>query len=261
MARPKVKKTRPKMETKEELIAYLEANPETELPFNEEVWNKAVEFTQDKERKFKQKIEVDFDGTQKVINIPNGSINPVSKYFQIIALPQYKKQAIKEAKEAEKESDDFSTGDEEKDMTVANWVNTFFNGYSAPDRKFLKERLSDYYDNYEINEGADKLQVIQAVADELELLNLTRARAKGKDVEARIEKVRKGYLSMLESHKALKKQRSAMDDEGKNKLTLLVDKYEKEGAFKPSAFKYDEDALDKMLTVYIRSAMEVYKNG
>jgi hypothetical protein len=255
------KKKRPKMTTKEELIVYLEGNPSTELPFNEEVWNMAVEATKDKERKFKKKIEIDYDGTEKVINIPNGSINPVSKYFQIIALPQYKKKPTKKEINEEDEDIDLSFGDgdddDEENIQVSNWVNMFFSGYKGSDKKILKERLSDYYNNYELNEGADKMLAIKAVADELEIMNLTQMRAKGKDVEARLEKVSKGYLSMLDSLKALKKQRGAMDDEGKNKLTLYVDKLEKAGEFKPNKVSYDDDAIDKMLDKFIQATFEV----
>lgn len=255
------------MSTKEELVAYLKANRETELPFNEEVWNLAVEKTADKERKFKTKIETDYDGNVKTKQIPNGVINPVGKYFALMALPQYQKPiTVEDRSEIDNSCPDdedfnFQEDDEEKNQTVSSWLNTFFSGYDNDDKKFLKERLSDYYDNYEINEGADKLLVVMAVTDELEVMNLTKLRAKGKDVEARLEKVRKGYLSSLEGLKALKKQRGAMEDESKNKFTLWVDELAKEGVFKTMPVNYDEDAIDKMLATFERSMLQVLREG
>jgi len=252
------KKKRPPMTTKEELIAYLEQNKDTELPFNEVVWDLAVKATEDKERQFKVMSQTEFDGSTKTKKIPNGAVNPVSKYFQMIALPQYQKPMQDEIIE-EEDSVIISTDDDEKSDFVDGLLGVFFSGYPSQDKKLIKERLSDYYDNYELNEGADKLLVIKAVADELEMANLTKKRIKGVDVEARLEKVQKGYLSLLESLKALKKQRSAMDDEGKNKLTLWVDELEKAGEF---IYEFDtHDDIDEMLDNFEKSMQRVYSEG
>ena len=250
------------MHTKEELIAYLEANQDTESPFNETVWQSAVEKTQNKERQFKEIKTTEFDGAEKVLKVPNGSLNPVGKYFQLIALPQYSKPAEVEDEEDFVDDDGVVLfEDEDKEETVSSWINVFFDGYSAADKKFLRERLSDYYDNYELNEGADKVIAVTAVADELEIMNLTKLRAKNKDNEARLEKVKKGYMNSLDSLKALKKQRGAAD-EGKNKLTLWIDELEKEGQFTIKKDEsYTQDDIDKLLEIMESGMRAVYYEG
>lgn len=256
---------RPKMKTKEELIKYLESHPNTELPFNEEVWDRAVELTKDKVQKSKTIVTTDFDGKEKKNVVPNGSISPVGTYFRIIALPQYRKQAENEEEEFEdfdeedEELDEFE--DEEKDELVNNWIDAFFGNYNNQDKKFLKERLGDYYDTYDINDGADKLIVVKAVSDELEMMNLTRRRATNKDNEKRIETIQKNYLSLLESLRALKKQRGSMEDEGTNKFSSYVDTLSREGAFKHEKKEYPKDMIDEMLDIFVRNIMEVARDG
>ncbi|WP_336786942.1 hypothetical protein [Paenibacillus sp. MMO-177] len=262
MARSK----RPKMETKEELVAYLEANQEIELPFNEEVWDKAVDATADKDRKFKEIKTTDFEGKEVTKKIPNGSVSPVGKYFQMMALPQYRNPVdtseldddwLDEESETELDFDD-----EEKEETVSTWIQMFFDGIGANDRKFVVDRLSNYYDNYELNEGADKFQAAKAVLDELEMRNLIKMRNKGKDVEARIEKCQKSYLALLDSLKAQKKQRGAGDDEGKNKFTLFVDELEKEGRLvEKKDTSYTSDDIDRLLVEFEQSMRTVYYEG
>lgn len=255
---------RPKLSSKEELFEYLAQNSDTELPFNEEVWVKAVEFTENKEQKFKEIETTDYDGTVKIKKIPNGAISPVGKYFQLMALPQYQKQTIEDNFDYndEAESDyELSFEDEEKEETVASWLSTFFFGYKAEDKKFLKDRLADYYDNYELNEGADKLIAVSAVADELEIMRLTKERQKGKDIEARLEKVRKGYMASLDSLKALKKQRG-IGEEGKNKLTQWIDELEAEGKFvEKKDLTYTKDDIDFMLEQFEEGMRATYYEG
>jgi hypothetical protein len=272
---------RPKLNSKEELIAYLEANKDLEYPFNEEAWNIAVEKTKDKETKYKEMITTEFDGKKKVKKIPNGAISPVGKYFQLMSLPQYRKGKTLDEEpifveddyndelpamddqDDENENEDDVTDEEEKEKQtqVTSWIDIFFAGYSPLDKRFIRERLGNYYDNYEINDGADKLLVTKAVADELEIMNLTKQRAKNKDVEKRLETVQKGYLSLLDSLKALKKQRGAMDGEGKNKFTIWLDTLEKSGEFKPKKIEYENDAIDNMIVTLERSIVEVMRNG
>lgn len=277
-------KRRPKLKTKEELIKYLEEHKDTELPFNEEVWNIAVEKTKDKERKYKEIVVKDFDGNEKKKSIPNGAVNPVSKYFMLMALPQYRKKTEKEDTEDNEdidfkqfknntrsfdddieeddieEDDDTDNENENKEVTITGWINMFFDKYSATDKKFLKERLINYFDNYELNNGADIMIVVKAVADELEIMKLTNKRIKGEDVEKRLETVQKGYLSLLESFKALKKQRSALDEEGKNKFTLWVDRLEKEG-FNPEKTKYSKDDVDFIIDTFRETITQSFLKG
>lgn len=258
------KNKRPKMETLEELKAYLEENKDKELPFNQKVWDEAVEATKDKVLQFKTKTETDFDGNTKTLKIPNGTTNPVSKYFMIIALPHNNKPVKTveyEDNENTEENEDVEFEDEDKQDFVDSLCNMFFSRYNAADKKIIKDRLGDYYDNYEINDGADKFTVIKAVADELEIAKLTQLRLKrGEDNEARLKKIQDGYLELLESMKALKKQRSKMDEEGKNKLTLWVDTLEREG-FKPTEDDNDQDSIDQMLDAFEKSMIRVFKEG
>ena len=258
-------KRRPKMETKEELMKYLEGHTNTELPFNEEVWDRAVELTKNKVAKAKTITTTDFDGKETKKVVPNGSISPVGTYFRIIALPQYKKQAEYEEDDEEEtfdydvDDDDFE--DDEKSDVVNNWIDAFFGNYGTQDKKFLKERLGDYYDTYDINDGADKLIVVKAVSDELEMMNLTRKRNANKDNEKRIETVQKSYLSLLESLRALKKQRGSMEDEGTNKFSGWVDTLSRDGGFKHEKKEYPKDMIDDMLDIFIRNIMEVARDG
>lgn len=251
------------MTTKEELLSYLENNKDTELPFNEDVWERAVEATADKERKFKEIKTKDYDGNEITKKIPNGTVNPVGKYFQLIALPQYSKpvDVYDDGDEQYEFDENISFGDEEKDEQVSEWLMMFFDGVSSADRKFVIERLSNYYDNYELNEGADKFQAVKAVMDELEMRNLMKARNKGKDVEARIEKCQKSYLALLDSLKAQKKQRGSAD-EGKNKLTQWIDELEKEGKFTiRKDTTYGKDDIDTLLENIESGMRAVYYEG
>lgn len=257
---------RPKMETREELVKYLATHAKTELPFNEEVWDRAVELTENKERKNKTIVTTDYDGNEKIKVIPNGTISPVGTYFRIISLPQYKKQAeYDEDDEIDTfqfdEDDIEEDDDDEKTDVVNNWIDAFFGNYGVQDKKFLKERLGDYYDTYDINDGADKLIVVKAVSDELEMMNLTRKRNANKDNEKRIETVQKSYLSLLESLRALKKQRGSMEDEGTNKFSAWIDTLSKEGGFKHTKKEYPKDLIDDMLDIFIRNIMEVARDG
>lgn len=253
-----LKQERQALVTKEDLIAYLEKHKATELPFNEEVWELAVEKTKDKEQVFMEMYVKDFDGVVRSRKVPNGACNPTSKYFALMSLQQYQKQGKNEKREIEKFSVMFE--DEEKAETLTSWIKIFFAEYGNAEKKFLTERLSDYYDNYELNEGADKMLVIKAVADELEIMNLTKQRAKGKDVEGRISKVQSGYLDLLDSLKALKKQRGKME-EGKNKLTQMLDEFEKAGEFVGKKAIYEKDSIDDMLDTFTKNMMVVLRDG
>lgn len=262
------RRKRPKLKTKKELIKYLEENQDTELPFSEKVWEIAVEKTSEKEREFKEITTTDFDGNKKTKKIPNGAINPVSKYFQLIALPNFKKMAKEEHLEKEDDKDKITDVDkmlEELDDTEENTfikelVSIYFSTVNGDDLNFVIERLSDYYSNYEFNEGSDKFLVVSAVSDELALRHLYSKRAKGSDNESRIERIQKGYLRTLDGLKLLKKQGSKLD-EGKNKFTMFVDELEKAGELKFNPNKYEKDQIDELMQSTRRCIMRAFKDG
>lgn len=251
------------MKTKEELLAYLAENSNLELPFNPTVWEKAVELTEDKERAFTTIVKTEQDGTKKTTKVPNGPLSPVSKYFQLMALPQYQvAYEPEEDEEYEGETFDWDNEEatsekidfvsEEEKQAVSGLIKTFFAGYSPADKQWVTERLADYYSNYSLNEGADKMLVVKAVADELEIMKLTQKRARGKYDAKEMDTIQKGYLGILDSLKALKKQRSKLDEQGSNKFTLFMDELEREGEFKPSAVNYRDD-IDDMLEAFEES--------
>lgn len=248
------------MFTKEQLIDYLEKNPETEQPFREEVWAIAVEKTKDKELK-KQTIEkTDFDGSKKTKIVPNGSVNPVSMYFQLISLPQYNKPKVDLETESIFAGINIDFDDSQKNEKIADWISVFFADYPLEDKRFLVSRLGDYYDNYDINSGADIMMVVKVCSDELEMMKLTKQRAKGKDIEARLEKVQKGYLSLLDGLKAMKNSKGKMDNEGKNKFTVWLDEMEKSGDFHYE-FKDVSDDIDGMLDKFYKTVLETLRDG
>ena len=260
--------TRPKLETKEELMAYVKENKDTELPFNETVWNIAVEKMIDKERQFKSIETTDFEGNIKSLKVPNGAINPVSKYFQLMALPNFQKMGIgilNQDNDTDDEDvssllDELEVSDEEESTFIKELILIYFSDLKGKDLQFVVDRLSDYYTNYEFNEGSDKFLVVSAVSDELALRELMIGRNKGKDVEAKIEKVKKGYLNTLEGLKVLKKQSSKFD-ESKNKLTMFVSELEKAGELKLTAKEIPEDKVKSLVDAFRRTVIDVFREA
>lgn len=273
MGRKQVKKNRPKMETKEELLSYLEANQDKEFPFCEEIYNIAVEKTDGKERAFKEIVRTEYDGTTKTKRIPNGSVNPVSKYFQLIALPHYNKkvQAMlcfreedEKYEEIDEDIDDIIelTEDDEANSFVRELASIYFSKVLDDETQFVIDRLSDYYTNYEFNEGSDKFLVISAVSDELTLRELysKRITSKGVDNEVRIDKVKRGYLSTLESLKALKKQSGKLD-EGKNKFTIFLDELDKAGELNIKIPDIPNDQIGSLVNSFRQSIVRAFRDG
>lgn len=259
------------MKTKEELITYLESNSNIELPFSEKVWQIAVEKTFAKEREFKEITTTDFDGNVKTKKIPNGAINPVSKYFQLIALPNFKKMCEQEQLEKELEAENETTvnieqmleeleEDTEENSFIRELISIYFANIKGDNFDFVVDRLSDYYSNYEFNEGSDKFLVVSAVSDELTLRELYGQRVKGKDNEATIEKVKKGYLSTLDGLKLLKKQGSKLN-EGKNKFTMFLDELEKAGELKIKNVSIKQDQIDILVEHTRRSIINAFGEG
>lgn len=262
------------MTTKEELILYLETNQHKELPFCEEIWEKAVESIEGKERQFKTIKTEDYNGNVKMLKVPNGAINPVSKYFQLIALPNYKRIALNNAEEMKNnQNEDFEELDESEneydyddviDVGASSFVNEltdiYFSTISGNDLQFVKNRISDYYANYEFNEGSDKFLVVSAVSDELTLRELYAKRTKGLDNENKIDKVKKGYLNTLESLKVLKRQGSKLD-EGKNKFTMMLDELEKAGDLYLEPEIISEDAIKDLVSSFRVSVVRAFRDG
>lgn len=260
---------RPKLTTKEQLIKYLEENQDTELPFCEEIWEKAIETTSNKERQFKEIQVTDYDGNTTTKKIPNGVLNPVSKYFQLLALPNFRKLAeakLEEMQENEDENSDidrmFENMDEndEENTFIKELVSIYFSQVKGDDLTFVVDRLSDYYTNYEFNEGSDKFLVVSAVSDELTLRELYGKRVKGSDNETKIEKVKKGYLSTLESLKVLKKQGSKLD-EGKNKFTMFLDELDKAGELNIKVKEIPNDQIGDLVTSFRQSIVRAFREG
>lgn len=264
---------RPKdLATKEDLIKYLEENTNTELPFNEVVWDSAVEHTVDKERQFKEIQTTGYDGVVKTKKIPNGAVNPVSRYFQLMALPQNakagkaivreqkKQKKIEDSKEREFEELIENVGDSDEGSFIRELVEIYFSILEGDELLFVVNRLSDYYTNYEFNEGSDKFLVVSVVSDELTLRDLMASRIRGRDNETKIEKVQKGYLSKLESLKVLKKQGSKLD-ESKNKLTMFVSELEKAGELKLEAKPIPLDEVKGLIDSFRRTVIDVFREA
>lgn len=158
------------VETKEDLVRYLE---EVEgFPLVEELWDLCIEkakASEGKQQPMVEKTYIDKDGNVKTSTRANGFVsdNPIHHYFRMMGLPQYKKKARdivneREAKEAATESQKeimdtyFDDDSGEQFNEIIAWINTFPN---TKERQYLRQRYASYYDNYEINEGADRLSL------------------------------------------------------------------------------------------------------
>lgn len=100
---------------------------------------------------------------------------------------------------------------------VISWIDLF----DPNEKAYLKERYSFYYDQYEINKGADQalLKRILSIEIALHRIDLSRAqKVKINSVEE--EKLSKQLRETFESMKWTKKQRSAQDELGANKFTV-----------------------------------------
>lgn len=281
------KKIRPKMETKNELMSYLRRNKDTELPFVKEVWDMAIEQTAGKSVGTKVVETVDENGDIQVMKVADMSNNPVSKYFQLMSLQPNKlkgealrEKALGKAKndtvvEVDSNTDsnvsndnvdiivdinDEFIGDDRKNSFITGLVNIYFSKISDDDLDFVVSRLSEYYTNYEFNEGSDKFLVVSVVSDELSLRDLYSKRIRGSDNEKRIKDVQDGYLKKLDSLKVLKKQGSTVD-EGKNKFTVFVDTLEKAGELKYKAPVIDNDVIGNLVNAINNSVIRAFSDG
>jgi hypothetical protein len=256
------------MHSKEELIAYLKANPETEYPFVEEVWEQAVEKAKEDEEKqqpYRTIVTVDSDGNETVKKQKAGLIitDPIKQYFKLMGLVQNKRKgiALQEAQfeESESKQEILNTYFDDDETTtymdeITSWIALF-----APDeRQFLKRRYASYYDTYEINDGADKSSLKGILSLEIELYRIDLKRAKGKQVNITDEKkLREMLESTFQSLKWTKKQRNAREDMAQNKFTVWMDNLVKDGAFKPNPKEYDEDEIDFIIKTSLEAQKEM----
>ena len=184
---------RPRMATKEELEQYLSAHPESEYPLVEEVWEKAIQTSKDNEQKI---IEAESNGEE-----PNKRVaitNPVSIYFKLMGLAQNRKKGIALQEETFPVSEDkqqildtYFNEDSEEDSSVSEFTDeiiSWINLFKPVEREYLKQRYASYYNNYEINDGADKASLKRVLSLEIELYRIDLKRANGQKVDPNDEK-------------------------------------------------------------------------
>ena len=162
------------------------------------------------------------------------------------------KQSIMEAK-----FDTSGYDNMEKNMYVdeiGSWIDLF----NGDEKQYLKRRYVNYYDTYDLNEGADKLSLKRLLSIEIELYRIDKRRATGKSVNlVEEEKLTKQLNMILESLKWTKKQRSATEDMAQNKFTIWMDNLIKQGKFKPKQKTYDKDEVDFLLDTYVKAIRDM----
>lgn len=266
-------KRRPEIPDKEHLLQYLDANPETEYPFVESVWEQAVEranINKDKQQAYAETTYVDENGNEVKERKKMGVLvtDPVKYYFKLMGLKQNRNKAISiqnqkyeddENKQSIMEAKFDTSGYDnmEKNMYVdeiGSWIDLF----NGDEKQYLKRRYVNYYNTYEINEGADKLSLKRLLSIEIELYRIDKRRASGKPVNlVEEEKLTKQLNMTLESLKWTKKQRSKIDDMAQNKFTIYMDSLMKEGKFKPKQKTYDKDEVDFLLDTYVKAIRDM----
>lgn len=254
--------------TKEDLIAYLDSNGDG-IPFLETLWDKCVKKAKENEGKdvpMKTTIVENGDGTVTEKRQVAGSIikDPISYYFSMYKLRQYKKEALLlldekiEQTDGQKEIMEVYFDDEDDEDTfneIIQWINMF---EIPSERQYLKQRYSHYYDNYEINDGADRTMLSSILSLEIELYRINVKRARGKAVDIRQEeKLRKMLLDSLEAQKWTKKQRSASDEMAQNKFTIWLDRQVKNGGFVIEDKTYPKDEIDYLIEIIPQATREM----
>lgn len=250
------------IKTKEDLEIYL--RQVEGLPLVEELWESCVQKAKDCEGKEQPMIEKTFtdkNGNKTTKMIPNGfmSTNPAAHYLRMFKMQQYKRKALilRDEEEFASKADSegaseikevyFDDDSGEKHNEIIEWINM----YPIPkERTYLKQRYADYYDNYEINEGADKVMLKRILSYEIELYRMDEKRALGKSVDViREEKVSKMLRETLESMKWTKKQRSASDDMAQNKFSIWMERQTKNGKFTPEHHDIPKDEIDMLIDI------------
>lgn len=265
-----IKKIRESLQTKEELIKYL--NDIEGVPFIEELWEKANEKAKDcvgKQPPITVKTYTDKYGNVKERRYGGGtfSTNPISHYFRMMGLPYYKNKARdilneREAAEMAKESQSeimetyFDDDSGEQQNEIITWINMFPN---ARERQYLRQRYASYYDNYEINDGADRVSLSRILSLEIELYRFNMQRATGKAVDiVKEEKLTKMLRETLESMKWTKKQRSVQDDMAQNKFSIFMEKQSKNGKFTPEHHDIPQDEIDMLLDIIPKAITKMF---
>ena len=253
------KVTRPKLTCKEDVIIYIENSPD-ELPFVEEVWEKAVEKAEANKKSAPPIIThtiTDENGNTTSKKIVKGvkSTDPVSVYWSYMNLPQYKKKAYQILEEEQLQErtqeimDVYFDEEEDEESSTYNEIVAWINIFPLKDeRDYLKQRYAHYYDNYEINDGADRTMLSGILSLEIELHRINIKRAKGQAIDiSREEKLRKMLRESLEAQKWTKKQRSALDEMGQNAFTIWMEKQSKNGRFVPEHHEISKDEIDFLM--------------
>ena len=252
--------------TKEDLIKYLDSNGEG-IPFLEMLWDICVEKAkdnEDKEAPIKIIKTVKSDGSIVETKQAAGVLikNPISFYFRLYKLPQYKKMALYEAEKAAQSEEQkeildvyFDDDGNESFNEITQWIGMF---PIPSERQYLKQKYSYYYDNYEINDGADRTMLSGILSLEIELYRINVRRAQGKTIDiGKEEKLRKMLRESLEAQKWTKKQRSATDEMAQNKFTIWLDRQVKNGGFSVQEKHYPKDEIDYLIEIIPQSTREM----
>lgn len=255
------------IKTKEDLMFYLESNGEG-IPFLEELWEKCVKEAKENENK-EQPTKITkitkADGTVVERKTPAGVVikDPISGYFRLYKLKQWKSKAIKQLSKEKLDSETqkeimetyFDDSGDDSFNEIVQWINMF---EIPSERQYLMQKYSYYYDNYEINDGADRTMLNGILSLEIELYRMNVKRAQGKQVDiSKEEKLRKMLRESLEAQKWTKKQRSAMDEMAKNKFTIWLDQQVKNGGFMPNEVEYPKDEIDQLMEIIPISTREM----
>lgn len=259
---------RPEINGKEELIAYLKANPETEYPFVEDVWESAVIKAQENEGKpqpMKAKVTYDEDGNEIIKKSRSGVLitDPVKMYFKLMGLKQNRDKGIALQEEIVVESESKQEilnvhFDDNEDTTYSDEITSWIALFQPNERQFLKQRYASYYDTYEINDGADKSSLKGILSLEIELYRIDLRRASNRSVNINDEKkLREMLENTFQSLKWTKKQRNARDDMAQNKFSIWMDNLVKEGGFKPNPKTYDDDEIDFIIKTSLDAQREM----
>ena len=255
------------VKTKEDLVAYLEMVEG--LPLLEDLWELCVKKGKENEGKGVPMMETnttDKNGKVTTKKQVAGVVitDPVKWYFRMMGLPQYKKRVQELLEEKEKSSESkteimetyFDDDSEEEFNDIINWINMF---PDPKERQYLKQKYASYYDNYEINDGADRVSLSRILSLEIELyrINILRAKAKKVDIPTE-EKLTKMLRETLESMKWTKKQRSAMDDAAQNRFSIWMDKQAKNGKFTPEHHEIPKDEIDMLIDIIPKAVAKMF---
>lgn len=255
------------IKTKEDLKIYVE-NVEG-LPFLEDLWNNCVEKAKENEGKevpMVEKTYKDKDGNLVTKRRVAGALitDPIAYYLKMFKLAQYRKKSLEIRDRNERLNDNqteimdtyFDDDSGEAFNEITSWINTF---PSAQERQYLMQRYASYYDNYEINDGADRVSLSRILSLEIELyrINVKRARSQSVDINQE-DKLTKMLRDTLESMKWTKKQRSVHDEMAQNKFSVWMDKQAKNGKFTPEHHEISKDEIDMLIEIIPQAVAKMF---